>query len=92
MAKRFTIIGVEQEEVMPIWEKMQKENEHKYQLTFNEGRFFVWAIREKQEKCVETFINALNAGLNLNIPMDAKFICPSEDQNFDFYMGFMFEQ
>ena len=94
MAKTFTVIGVERKELFPIWDNFQVEHDGKYNIRFDMGRVFIWSDDKGEEtkESIATFIKAVNEGLHLNIPTDAKLICLDGDQDFDFYIGFMFEQ
>lgn len=94
MAKTFTVIGVERDELIHVWEKLQEEQNGKYNIDFDMGVVCIWSDDKGEEtkESIATFIKAVNEGLNLNIPTNAKLICSDGDQEFDFYMGFMFKK
>ncbi len=94
MPKKYTVIGVKREELIPAWEKLQKDKNGTYNIDFDMGKVFIYSDNneEKTEECIKTFIKYVNEELCLNIPENAELICSDGDQEFDFYVGFMFEE
>ena len=85
MAITKTVVGITYEETKIL------EKELNISIYTDMGTIGLDSNDDRSWKAIALkMINVINKKHNTNIPHDAKLFCSDGDQDFDFYIGFMF--
>jgi len=78
------VVGLTYDETIDI------EKETNISIETDMGVVGLYAKYKTWKECCTELIKAVNKKYNTNIPHNAKLFSADGDQNFDFYIGFMF--
>ena len=86
--QKYTMIGLGKKETNEVIKHLSEDGRDIYV----ERDMGIVSCCDDGENIDEEFIEATNNIFDLNIPEDAVLFCEDGDQEFDFYVGFMFEE